>query len=239
MKKLKYIYNKQAFEPDMLGLFVNPFYFARNGLRKAMEIISRDVCGDLLDIGCGTKPYEKLFNVSKYVGLDIESSINENRSKADDFYDGNKFPYADSAFDVALCNQVLEHVFNPNVFLSEINRVLKPGGRLIMTVPFVWDEHEQPHDYARYSSYGLRFLLENNKFVILKYEKIGANATVLFQLINAYLYKIIKSWYMPLRLLMTITVMASINIFGIILSKVLPENKDLFLDHLVLAEKVR
>ena len=59
-----------------------------------------------------------------------------------------------------LCNQVLEHVFNPDEFLLKINRVLKNDGKLLLTVPFVWDEHEQPFDYARYSSFGLKALIE-------------------------------------------------------------------------------
>ena len=58
-----------------------------------------------------------------------------------------------------MCNQVLEHVFNPDDFVREIARVLKPGGALLLTVPFVWNEHEQPYDYARYSSFGLRAFL--------------------------------------------------------------------------------
>jgi SAM-dependent methyltransferase len=68
---------------------------------------------------------------------------------------------------------VLEHVFNPDDFLNEVNRVLKPSGKLLLTVPFVWDEHEQPYDYARYSSFGLRSLLEKHGFSIVKHEKVG------------------------------------------------------------------
>lgn len=92
-----------------------------------------------------------------------------------------------------ICNQVLEHVFNPDLFLQEIFRVLKPGGKLLMTVPFVWDEHEQPWDYARYSSFGLRSLLERNGFIVDEQRKTNADARVLFQLINAYLYKALQA----------------------------------------------
>jgi len=93
-----------------------------------------------------------------------------------------------------LCNQVLEHVFNPDAFLSEIYRVLKRDGKLLLTVPFVWDEHEQPSDYARYSSFGLKALLEKNGFRIIQHERIGADASILFQLINAYLYTVSAGW---------------------------------------------
>ena len=65
------------------------------------------------------------------------------RGEADYFYDGQSFPFKGGSFDVVLTNQVLEHVFNPDVFLSEIHRVLTPDGVLLLTVPFLWDEHEQ------------------------------------------------------------------------------------------------
>ena len=73
-----------------------------------------------------------------------------------------------------LCNQVLEHVFNPQEFLGELGRVLARGGRLLLTVPFVWDEHEQPFDYARYSSFGLKALLEQHGFRVLQHRKLLA-----------------------------------------------------------------
>jgi SAM-dependent methyltransferase len=133
---------------------------------------------------------------------------------------------------------VLEHVFNPDEFLAEINRVLKPGGRLLLTVPFVWDEHEQPYDYARYSSFGLRVLLEKHGLQILQHKKLAADASILFQLGNAYLYKITQHLPMFIKWFLTVTVMALINILGVLAGKLLPDNPDLFLDHVVLAEKV-
>jgi SAM-dependent methyltransferase len=238
LNKLKAIYRREIFFPSFLGVFFNPFYFARSGLNAAMVEMSTEIEGDLLDVGCGTKPYKEMFNVASYTGLDIASQTNREIGIADDFYDGKRFPYQDSLFDSVLCNQVLEHVFNPDEFLTEINRVLKPEGQLLLTVPFVWDEHEQPFDYARYSSFGLRALLEKNGFKVIRHEKLGADATILFQLTNAYLFKVIRSWPRALNLLFTITVIATINLVGIIARRLLPANPDLFLDHVVLAKKI-
>lgn len=226
------------FFPGWLGLFINPFYFARKYLNSAMMSVSQEMGGNLLDVGCGSKPYQTIFKVDYYTGLDIDSPLTRERGIADDLYDGNKFPYANDSFDSVLCNQVLEHVFNPNEFLQEINRVLKKGGKLLLTVPFVWDEHEQPYDYARYSSFGLSALLEKNGFVLLQHKKLGADATILFQLANAYLFKITQAWPHLAKLLFTATVIAFINVLGVIAGKVLPGNPDLFLDHVVLAEKI-
>lgn len=236
---LKQYVRKQQFFPGVGGVFINPFYLARAGLGKAMADFAPQLSGRLLDVGCGTKPYEKLFSVTNYIGLDIDSETTRKRGIADILYDGNRIPFVDGDFDSILCNQVLEHVFNPDDFLGEISRVLKPGGKLLLTVPFVWDEHEQPYDFARYSSFGLQALLEKQGFKVLQHKKLAADASILFQLGNAYLYKITQNLPMVIKLFLTATVMALINTLGVLAGKLLPGNPDLFLDHVVLAEKVR
>ena len=236
-QRLRSLAARQAFFPTSLGLLVNPFYFARKGLAVAMQRHSTTLSGKLLDVGCGSKPYEKLFRVDQYVGLEIDSPQSRARAFADYFYDGNFFPFEDASFDSVLCNQVLEHVFNPDQFLSEILRVLKPNGTLLLTVPFVWDEHDQPNDYARYSTFGLRYLFERNGFSVVYQEKIGADATILFQLVNAYLYKLSCRWSRHPRFLFTVSVMGCVNILGLLAGLVLPKNEDLFLDQVLVAQK--
>lgn len=235
--QLKALYRRQAFFPGWLGVFVNPFFLARVGLRDAITRFAPMLDGRLLDVGCGTKPYQELFTVDAYIGLDIDNDASRNRGVADYLYDGNNFPLYDGEFDSVLCNQVLEHVFNPDEFLGEIKRVLKPGGKLLLTIPFIWDEHEQPSDYARYSSFGLHALLDKQGFKIVEHHKIGANVSTIFQLTNAYLYKITLRLPNALKLLLSATVMAFFNLTGLLFSRLLPDNPDLFLDQIVLAEK--
>ena len=235
--KLTTMLQRQSFHPNWIGVFVNPFYFARAGLAKSIERHASVLTGRLLDIGCGTKPYQDFFHVEEYLGLDIDSESSRERGIADYFYDGNTFPVESESFDSVLCNQVLEHVFNPDTFLCEVHRILKFDGKLLLTVPFVWDEHEQPFDYARYSSFGLNALLEKNGFRIIRHEKIGTDATTLFQLINGYLYKISAGWQKYIRFIFTVLVMGSLNLLGIAVAKMLPKNSDFYLDQLVIAEK--
>ena len=172
----------------------------------------------------------------EYVGLEIETTLNRELKKADYFYDGKKFPFGNAEFDSIVTNQVLEHVFNPDEFLSEINRVLKMNGKLLLTVPFVWDEHEQPYDYARYSSFGLKSLLEKHGFEIISHQKSVNDFGVIIQLLNAYFYKI--TCKIPLlRKVTTLTLCALINVIGIITALLLPKNEDLYLDNVILAKK--
>ena len=234
---LERAWRAQQFDPGWIGVFVNPFFLARRELRRAMSELAAAASGRLLDVGCGTQPYRSLFRVSEYVGLDIDSPLARERGIADAYYDGSRFPFDDASFDVVLCNQVLEHVFNPDEFASELERVLTPGGRLILTVPFVWDEHEQPYDYARYSSFGLKALLERHGFRVIEHRKLLGNCAVLFQLGNAYLYKVLRSRYRLVNLLTTAVLMAPLSVLGAVLGRLLPQNPDLFLDQAVLAEK--
>ena len=239
LRTLKQIYIKEQFNPKILGLFINPFYFARKGLYQNVSKLITNLNGKLLDVGCGTKPYENICNVDEYIGLEIGDEGNRQHNYADVFYDGKTIPFEDKIFDSILSNQVFEHVFNPNQFLKEINRVTKVGGRFLITVPFVWDEHEQPYDYARYSSFGLKHILAENGFEIIEHRKSNNGIEVIFQLINDYLYKVIMTENIYFNLLIIILLMAPINMAGLILSKLLPRNNDLYLDNIVLAKKTK
>lgn len=238
MRVLKSYVRDQQFNPGLIGLMVNPFFHARHGLYQAIAEMAPKLDGRLLDVGCGRKPYRNLFAAEEYVGLEIDTPVNRMSKRADYYYDGDSFPFPDQRFDGVICNQVLEHVFTPDRFLAEIKRVLKPGGKLLLTIPFVWDEHEQPWDYARYSSFGLKSLLEKSGFEIAEQRKINADVRVLFQLINAYLYKVLWTRQPIVNLVVCALMMAPFNILGALLYRLLPVNPDLYLDQLVLARKV-
>ena len=239
LDKFKIFYRKEQFNPKIIGLFINPFYFARKGLYQHVFDLIPNLKGKLLDIGCGTKPYENLCAVDEYIGLEIDDEGNRNHSYADVFYDGKIIPFDDKIFDSILSNQVFEHVFNPNEFLQEINRVTKVGGKLLLTVPFVWDEHEQPYDYARYSSFGLKYILNEQGFEIVEHKKSNNGLEVIFQLLNDYIYKVTQTKNKYINLCIMLFLMAPINIVGVVLSLILPKNDDLYLDNIVLARKVK
>jgi SAM-dependent methyltransferase len=228
---------REQFQPGWLGLAVNPFYHARRGLWREIAALAPAVRGEVLDVGCGRKPYRALFPATRYVGLEIDSPGARARGVAEAFYDGRAFPFPAASFDAVLCSQVLEHVFTPEVFLGEIRRVLRPGGRLLLAVPFVWDEHEQPFDYARYSSFGLRALLERSGFVVDEHRKSLDDARALAQLASAWLYKATRSESRWLNHAAQLALIAPVNLAGAVAGALLPRNPDFYLDNVVLATR--
>jgi len=229
---------KQDFHPGLAGIFTNPFYFARKGLRKGIVSLAPEITGQVIDVGCGRKPYRSLFSTDTYIGLDIENPGHSHENEdIDVFYDGKVFPFENESFDNALCNQVLEHVFNPDEFLKEIHRVLKPGGKLLLTVPFAWDEHEQPFDFARYSSFGLKHLMEQAGFTIETSIKSVNDSRALAQLWNTFIYKKTVTKSGALNLLITALLMAPVTLFWSIIWPIFGKSRDFYLDNIILAVK--
>ncbi|MCI5177829.1 MAG: class I SAM-dependent methyltransferase [Candidatus Electrothrix sp. AW5] len=219
-------------------MFVNPFFFARKGLFQNIKDLSQTITGKTLDVGCGSKPYEHIYNAREYIGLEYYIGTGKRNKNAEFFYDGHTFPFKNNTFDSIVSNEVFEHVFNPEEFLSEIWRVLKPEGHLLMTIPFVWDEHEQPNDFARYSSFGIQAMLEKHGFKIVTHQKSIDDIRVIFQMMNTYIYKKTVTGNYWINLLSTIFLMAPFNILGEMLARITPKNSDLYLDNIVLAQKV-
>ena len=133
---------------------------------------------------------------------------------------------------------MLEHVFEPQEFLSEVKRVLKPGGNFLITVPFIWDEHEVPNDFGRYSSYGLKYILRKNNFEIIKFEKSTVGIECIFQLLICQIEKKIFTNSTLLNYLIKLLIISPINILAKILNFIPSKNTDMYLDNILLAKKI-
>ena len=117
------------------------------------------VRGRLLDLGCGQRPFEDMLleHAGSYVGLEYDRQ-RYRLTPPDIWGSALDLPFRDASFDAVLASQVLEHVPEPAQLFQEVSRILKPGGHLILTAPHIWGIHEVPHDYFRFTPYGLEYL---------------------------------------------------------------------------------
>jgi SAM-dependent methyltransferase len=144
-------------------------YYVRKSILDFINENMQAMSGSLLDIGCGKMPYRDHIkngsNLSSYEGLDIESAlVYDEKVKPDFTWDGRNMPFEANRYDWAMATEVLEHCQHPDMLLSEAYRVLKPGGTLVGTIPFLWPLHEVPHDAFRYTPFTLSRLLEDCGF---------------------------------------------------------------------------
>jgi hypothetical protein len=119
----------------------------------------------------------------------------------------------------------------------ESYRVLKKGGRLLLTTPFMWEEHEQPYDFGRYSSFGLRAILERNGFEIIEHRKTLNDFRAIFQLLNCQVRKLVKFRNKKLKFIFYIVCFGILNTLGGIFYFLLPKNDSFYIDNVVLAQK--
>ena len=134
---------------------------------------SLDYRGRVVDLGCGSAPYRDIILASadEYVGVDWDGSQHD-RQHVDVTADLTKpLPFEEDWADTIVSFQVMEHLPDTALFLSEIHRVLRPGGRVYITVPFMWHVHEAPYDFYRFTRYGLEHLLDKHGFVDISIEE--------------------------------------------------------------------
>jgi SAM-dependent methyltransferase len=164
---------------DSIGPF-HQHYIVHRILTADIKAAAGYAQGNLLDIGCGNKPYEKLFStVNKYVGCDIAQS---SENVVDVICFADKLSFEDASFDTVFSTQVIEHVDNFPGMIAESYRVLKKQGYLILTAPFCWELHEEPYDFHRFSKYGLQYDLEKAGFEIIEIKPNGGKWAAIFQM---------------------------------------------------------
>lgn len=141
--------------------------------------------GKVLDLGCGKGKYKNIIltRATKYMGADLYGDENiDIRTNA------KKTPFEDSSFDSIVCLQVLEHIDEPHKVINECFRILRKGGYIILTTPWLYPFHGEPDDYYRFSRRALEFLFHNAGFEIIKLESRGGR----FRILSAFARKWVK-----------------------------------------------
>lgn len=229
---------RESFHPSLLGFLFSPDYMIRRALYVAVREMAPRVSGQVLDFGCGSKPYADLFaHAGSYVGVDLQVSGHDHHdSKIDVFYDGQTLPFADGQFDSVISFEVFEHIFNLPRVLKEICRVTRPSGCLLISIPFAWNEHEIPYDYARYTSFGISHLLEESGYEVVELRKTTSHLVAVGQLLIVYLTQMAPK-HRLLRNIFQLAAIAPVTMATTALDKVLPRKESYFCNSVVLARK--
>jgi SAM-dependent methyltransferase len=144
-------------------------------LSRTLKQCLPHLAGRVLDVGCGDKPYRALFSkATDYVGIDVEEGGADFVVASDAV-----FPFEDDAFDVVFATQVVEHVENLPHTLGEIARVCRPGGVIVLSFPFLYNEHGTPYDFQRFTSHGAARLLPFKVEVLEQQGGFGSTVAIL------------------------------------------------------------
>lgn len=145
--------------------------------------------GRLVDLGCGAAPLYAAYRplVSEITCIDWAGSTG-GVQHLDIEHDLNQpLPLEDARYDTVILSDVLEHIRKPEVLLAEIARVLAPGGKLLLNVPFFYWLHEQPHDYFRYTEHALRSFVAQSGLELVLLEGLGGAPEVLADVVGKHL----------------------------------------------------
>jgi SAM-dependent methyltransferase len=190
--------------------------FARHTVDLFMKNISLKYNNiKMLDVGAGNKPYKNLFKNCLYESCEHETIHKETNISEDDhtFYCDitKEIPRTDNCYDLIICNEVLEHINEPSSALNEFNRILKPGGHLVITAPQCHGLHQEPHNYFNYLSHGLEYLLKKSNFSGITITPLGGSyhllGKVLSNCINIFFdrfNKFFKVLFYPIEVLVKI-----------------------------------
>lgn len=174
----RYVSHRRSGTGDKL---CDPYYLAIRPRIKHLHSFLSGKKGILIDIGCGEMPFKQFImessGIDHYWGLDI---VQNRRGTVNVLMDSaTELPIMNNCADIVFLNSVLEHINEPFDVLKEIYRVLKDGGYVYVYVPFMWQEHEVPYDYFRFTRFGLQYLLEKSGFQVTVLHTAGGFYSVM------------------------------------------------------------
>lgn len=170
---------------------LHPQWLANRYHLQSLKVVEAIQNCHVLDIGSGNADYHKnLAADNVLVTLDYPGTNVRYKRFPMIYGTADSLPTIDNHFDYALLLEVLEHIEMDREAVCEALRVLKPGGRLIISVPFLYPSHDTPHDFRRYTKYGLKSILEQAGFRVISCRSSGNSAIVSLQLLNLTLMEV-------------------------------------------------
>jgi SAM-dependent methyltransferase len=233
---------KKKIKPLIPEILWNPIYINTNNTSKSVKkLIGFSIKNEhkWIDVGCGLRPYEVLFPKGCYIGVDVEVSGAKNSMKTPDhYYDGLNLPFDTGSVDGVISTQVLEHVPNARLLIKEMSRIVKPNGSIILSIPFVWQEHEIPFDFSRFTSFGITELLGDAGFEVEEIIKDTSSIESIAILLNVYILNNLTPKIPGIGFLFNLIFCFPIQLIAITLQSVLPDKGSLYLNLIVKAKKL-
>jgi SAM-dependent methyltransferase len=154
--------------------------------------LKEHVQGHLVDLGCGKVPLYDAYKdyITESLCVDWPASIHKNPFLDAECDLNLTLPFQNEQFDTIILSDVLEHISNPTQLYSEMCRILKPSGKVIMNVPFFYKLHETPHDYFRYTKFALLKFANDSRFKVILLHEMGGLPEVLTDLSSKLLVNI-------------------------------------------------
>jgi SAM-dependent methyltransferase len=150
-------------------------WLANHKILVALERVRHHARGELLDVGCGSKPFAPVFagSVRRYWGSDLRGSRYLGGARPDAYATAEAQPFRGGVFDTVLGLSMLTYLPRPERMIAEARRVLRPGGVLILEFTQMVPLHDEPHDYFRFTRFGAEFLLREGGFEPIEIVPVG------------------------------------------------------------------
>ncbi|MBW4685940.1 MAG: class I SAM-dependent methyltransferase [Komarekiella atlantica HA4396-MV6] len=195
-KETKFIKTSQGYRAskDPKNVSISSRIIA-NILGKTYEkVISQHASGLLLDLGCGNVPLYGVYRdkIIDNICIDWSNTFHKNIYLDYEVDLNTVIPLDSEQFDTILATDVLEHIAKPELLMSEIKRLLKSNGKIILTVPFLYWLHEQPYDYFRYTEFALRMFCQQNNLSVIELEPYGGAIEVILDIFSKQLIRVSK-----------------------------------------------
>lgn len=175
-------------DPTLRGDFAH--YVVRKSILQSIRKYLPEFRGKVVDLGCGDMPYKEMIlsqkRVTDYISIDWPGT-KYYHNQPNFFWDGITIPLENESVDCVLLTEVIEHLDNPTAVLKEIRRILRPGGIVTGTTPFIWPLHEVPNDMHRLSPFGVKRIMADAGYTSYEVTGMGGWRTAFAQFMSAYI----------------------------------------------------